>query len=331
MEYFQLNNSDISFSRMALGTWAFSGADLWGPSDDAAAVATVHAALDAGITVFDTAERYGDGKSEEILGKALKGRREQAVVCSKVFSTSLHYDEVIAHCEASLRRLDTDYLDVFQIHWRDPNLPLEETLSAFDRLKKDGKIRAAGACNFGLHSLQEYDGHSLVTNQLPYSLLWRVIEQNGILEASTAAGMSVWAYSPLAQGLLTGKYKTLEDVPMGRRGSRFYNSAWQQGRHSDGGFETEVFACMDQLRRVCEETGFSMSALALAFLRAQPTVSSVLMGARTPEQLLQNLEAFRADVPCEIIQTITELSEPLRQAEGSNADLWENHNGGRMY
>lgn len=331
METIQLKNSDLVFSRMALGTWAFSGVKLWGPSDDAAAIATVHAALDAGITVFDTADRYGDGKSEEVLGKALEGRRDRAVICSKVHTAFLGYHDVIAHCEDSLRRLGTDYLDIFQIHWPNPDIPAEETLAAFDQLKKDGKIRAAGACNFGPKCIREYGGHGLVTNQLPYSLLWRVIEKNGILEDSVAAGMTVWAYAPLAQGLLTGKYKTLEDVPMGRRGTRFYNGAWQQGRHDDGGFEPEVFACLDQLRGVCQETGYSMSTLALAFLKAQPAVSSILMGARTPEQLREDLEAFQTVVPPEVIRRVTELSEPLRQAEGENADLWENRNGGRMY
>ena len=204
-------------------------------------------------------------------------------------------------------------------------------MAAFEKLRDDGKIRAIGACNFGPGCIRDYRPCGPVTNQLPYSLLWRVIEQAGILEASAAAGMSVWAYTPLAQGLLTGKYRTLEDVPMGRRGTRFYSGSWGQGRHDDGGFETEIFAFLDRLRPVCEETGLPMSALALAFLKAQPAVSAILMGARTPAQLRENLDAYEAEVPLEVVRRITELSEPLRQAEGKNADLWENHGGGRMY
>lgn len=331
MEYFPLQNSDLVFSRMALGTWAFSGVKLWGPSDDAAAVATVHAALDAGITVFDTAGRYGDGRAEEVLGKALRGRRDRAVVCSKVHTAYLGYDDVIAHCERSLRNLGTDYLDLFQIHWANPAIPPEETAAALEKLRADGKIRAAGACNFGPGCIRDYAACRPVSNQLPYSLLWRVIEGNGALEASTAAGMAVWAYAPLAQGLLTGKYRALEDVPMGRRGTRFYSGSWGQGRHGDGGFEREIFAFLEQLRRVCEETGLSMSALALAFLRSAHRVSAVLLGARTPEQLGQNLAAFQTEVPGEVLDRVVRLSEPLRQVEGTNADLWEDRDGGRMY
>ena len=331
MDYTKLGKNQLEFSKMALGTWAFAGGTLWGASDDALALKTVHAALDVGVTVMDTAEKYGNGKSEEVLGKALKDRRHGAIVCTKVYTDHLHYDTLIQCCEESLRRLQTDYIDLYQIHWPAPNMPIDEALEAFARLKRDGKIREIGICNAGVGCIDALKDSDMVTNQMPYSLLWRIIEGNGILERTTQAGMKTWAYSPLAQGLLTGKFSTIEQVPMGRRGTRMYNGAWGQGRHTDGGFESEIFALLAQLRIVMAETGLSMSALAMGFLKAQDHVSSVLVGARSPEQLQQNVEAFQTIIAQEVIERIDALSRPLHQAMGVNADLYENANGGRVF
>lgn len=331
MESYKLQGTDIVFSRMAMGTWGFSGASVWGESEDEVAIRTIGMALDYGVTVFDTADRYGDGRAEEVLGKAVAHRRHEAVICSKVHTAFLGYDDVIAHCEASLKRLGTDYIDVYQIHWPNPDIPVEETLSAFEKLKADGKIRAIGVCNHGVQSIQNVKGHQVVTNQLPYSLIWRLIENNSVLHDSVASGMSVWAYCPLAQGLLTGKYRTLEDVPLNRRTTRFYSGSWGQGRHNDTGFEAEIFAFLDQLRGVCDETGYTMTELALGFLKAQPCVSSILIGSRNPEQFTQNLKSFETQVPPDVIARITALSDGLKERMGTNADLWENQNGGRMY
>lgn len=331
MEYFKLYDSELTFSRMAMGTWGFSGVKLWGESDDNVAIRTISAAIDAGVTVFDTAARYGDGRSEEVLGRAVKGKRDRVVICDKVHTAFLGYDDVISQCEASLKRLGTDYIDIFQIHWPSKEIPLEETVAAYEKLKRDGKIREIGVCNFGPRCIRDIRGHRVVTNQLPYSLIWRLIEKNDVLQKSVDSHMTVWAYCPLGQGLLTGKYRSIDDVPMGRRGTRFYNGAWKQGRHSDGGFETEIFAFLDRLRLVVDETGIPMAALALAFLKAQKHVSSVLIGSRTPQQLAQNLASFETEVPQEVVLRITRLSEDLKASMGTNADLWENEDGGRMF
>lgn len=328
MDYVTLKNG-IAVSRLSIGTWPFSGVKLWGDSDDQEAVRTVHAALERGLNTFDTAARYGDGRSEEVLGRALKGRRQEAVVCSKVHTAFLGYDDVIAQCEGSLRRLGTDYLDLYQIHWPNPKIPLEETLRAFEDLERQGKIRGLSVCNFGPKDLAAA-GDRPVLNQLPYSLVWRLIEKNGALAASRAAGIPVWAYCALGQGLLTGKFRSIEDVPMGRRGTRFYSSKWGEGRHTDGGYEEEIFPFLTQLRQVTEEAGVSMQALALAFLRAEPAVGSILMGVRSVKQLEENLAAFTAEVPADALEQARGLSAALRDRMGDNADLWENENGGRM-
>jgi myo-inositol catabolism protein IolS len=330
MEYSNVTDQ-IKISKMSMGTWGFSGAKLWGESDDELSVRTVHMALDNGINAFDVAERYGEGRAENILGKAVKGRRDKVVIGSKIYTSHLKYDDVMSHCEESLRRLGTDYIDIYQIHWPSREISPDETMGAFLKLRQDGKIREIGVCNFGPENLKSVGKYPIVSNQLPYSLIWRVIETNKILESSQDAGLSVWAYCPLAQGLLTGKFKTVDDVPLNRRETRFYSGAWKQGRHNDTGFEEEIFSFLPKLQSIVERTNIPMSALAFAFLKNQPGVASVLTGSRNPEQLLQNIKYFETPVPREILEEITVLSEPLRKAMGTNADLWEDKDGGRMF
>lgn len=329
MEHITLRNG-LRISRLSIGTWPFSGVKLWGDSDDQEAIRTVHAALERGADTFDTAARYGDGRSEEVLGRALRGRRQEAVICSKVHTAFLGYADVIAQCEASLRRLETDYIDLYQIHWPNPQIPLEETFRAFEDLLRQGKIRGISVCNFGPRDLAAA-GERPLLNQLPYSLVWRLIEKNGALAASEAADIPVWAYCALGQGLLTGKFHSIEDVPMGRRGTRLYSSKWGQGRHTDGGYEEEIFPFLRKLQTVTEAAGVSMQALALAFLKARPGVGSILMGVRSVGQLEENLAAFEMPVPQEALAQAEALSAALRDKMGSNADLWENAGGGRMH
>lgn len=329
MDYYRLKDSKISFSRLALGTWGFSGAKIWGPNDDQESVRTIHSAMDQGITVFDTAERYGNGHAEEVLGKALKGRRDKAVICTKV--RLAHHDEIVSRCEESLKRLGTDYIDVYQVHWPFKDVPMEETLGAYEELKASGKIREIGVCNFGPMALERAKGHKIVTNQLPYSIIWRVIEKNGILDKCKDEGISVWAYVPLAQGLLSGKYMSIDEVPMTRRETRFYNSSWNQGRHSDTGFEDIIFPFLNELQKICKKSGFSMIELAFGFLKAKKEVSSILVGARNQDQLMTNIKAMNIMVPDDVISAVTKLSDPLKDKMGYNADLWQNDDGGRMF
>ncbi len=329
MEYFKLFGTDLEVSRLSLGTWSFSGAKVWGESNDADAIKTVHKALDLGINFIDSAEKYGDGKSEEVLGDALVGRRDKAIVATKVYSDHLEYNQVIECCEASLKRLKTDYIDLYQIHWPSPETPVEETFSAFEKLKKDGKIRAVGVCNYGKECIAEIAGRGVVTNQLPYSLLWRQVESK-IGSANEENNIALWAYSPLSQGLLTGKYKTIDDVPMGRRETRLYNGAWKAGRHTDPGFEEYIFPLLDELRVIARETNLSMPALAFAFLKAQKNVGSILVGSRDTVQLEENFNGFMADVHADVVKKIIELSNPLKAVAGDNPDMWDSAGGGRM-
>ena len=329
MENMILNGSDLSVSRLSLGTWAFSGAKIWGENDDNEAIRTIHCALDHGINLIDSAEKYGNGKSEEVLGRALEGRRHQAVKATKIYTDKLHHDDVIRQCEASLKRLKTDYIDMYQIHWPNPDIPAEETFGAFEELKQAGKIRYTAVCNAGPSCIRELSNYGVLSNQLPYCLVWRVAEK-AIIPASMEAGVPVWAYVPLGQGLLTGKFRKIEDVPLGRRETRFYSGAWGQGRHQDPGFEKEIFAFLDVLADFCQKNGLEMAQVAMSFLKRRPEVYSILCGARSICQLEQNITSFETVIQDDLMEEIERLSDPLKEAMGDNADLWEG-NGGRFY
>lgn len=330
MEKVTLGTSGIQISPLSLGTWAFAGGKLWGESDDRAAIQTVHYALDNGINLIDTAERYGDGKSEEVVGRALKDRRSSAILATKVYTDALHYQDVIAHCDASLRRMQTDYIDIYQIHWPDPNIPLEETFGAFEDLKKAGKIRVSGICNAGVSCIQSLKpSYGVVMNQLPYSLIWRIAEK-AIIPATQRMGVSVWAYSPLAQGLLTGKFHCVEDVPLARRETRFYSCKWKQGRHNDPGFEKEIFSFIRLLSDRAEKAGYTPAEVAMNFLKRRRAVKSVLVGARSPQQLAQNISSYEATIPSGWMEEMESISDSLKSIMGDNADMWVG-NGGRFF
>lgn len=329
MDTYRLESSGIEISGLAMGTWAFSGAKIWGESDDNEAIKTIHCAMDHGINFFDTAEKYGGGKSEEVVGAAFKGRRDKVVLATKIFTDMLHHDDVIANCEKSLKRMGTDYIDLYQIHWPNPNIPLEETFGAFEELKKAGKIRAASVCNAGPGCIEALKPYDVAMNQLPYALIWRVAEKK-IIPATVEAGLPVWAYVPLAQGLLTGKFRSIDDVPMGRRETRFYSSKWKQGLHNDPGFEEDIFAFIDVLMDFCTKNGFTPAEVALSFLKRKSFVKSILMGARSVKQLEQNVAAYEKTVPDDLMDEIERASDHLKDIMGENADLWIG-NGGRFY
>lgn len=325
----ELRKSGIMVSGLALGTWAYSGATVWGESDNKAAIETIHCALERGVNLIDTADRYGNGKSEEVVGEALKDRRDKAVLATKVYTDKLRYDDVIASCEASLKRLQTDYIDLYQIHWPNPEVPAEETFRAFEDLKKAGKIRIAGVCNAGVTFSAQLAGYEVAMNQLPYSLIWRVAEKK-IIPASMAAGIPVCAYSPLAQGLLTGKFRRIEDVPVGRRETRFYKSTWTPCRHTDNGYEDEIFAFIDVLMAFCEKNGLKPTEVAMSFLKRRPEVQTVLVGARSIRQLEQNIAAYEKAIPDSLMDEIEKASDPLKEIMGDNADMWVG-DGGRFF
>jgi len=323
VKYCKLGQTDISVSVVAMGCWALAGDQTWGPQVEADSKATIRAALDAGVNFFDTAEGYGDGASEVVLGRALAGRRHEAVIATKVSRAHLSGDEVQQACENSLRRLQTDYIDLYQIHWPSRTVPLDETIEALEKLRQQGKVRAIGVCNFGVQDLSRLlKAGWAETNQLPYSLLWRAIEHE-IRQKCVDEGIGILCYSPLAQGLLTGKFSSLDEIPDGRARTRLFSSDRSQARHGEGGCESEAFTAIEQIRRICDKIGQPMAKVALAWLLHQPGVTSVIAGARRPDQITQTARAAGLELSPETIAALAEATEGVKQKMGPNPDLWQ--------
>lgn len=323
MKYCKLGRTDISVSVVAMGCWALAGDSTWGPQDQAESLATVKAALDGGVNFFDTAEGYGGGDSELVLGRALVGRRHEAVIATKVSRAHLSGAEVRQACENSLRRLQTDYIDLYQIHWPSRTVPLDETMEALEELREQGKARAIGVCNFGMQDLSHLLKVGWIeTNQLPYNLLWRAIEYE-IRQKCVDEGTGILCYSSLAQGLLTSKFSSPDEVPEGRARTRHFSRDRPQTRHVEAGCETETFAAIEKIRRTCQGIGQPMAKVALAWLLHQPGVASVIAGARNPNQIMQTAQAADLELFSEAISELTEATEEVKQILGHNPDMWQ--------
>lgn len=323
MEYRKLGKTEISVSAVALGCWAFGGDGPWGPQDDEDSIGTVSAALDAGINFFDTAEGYGpEGRSESVLGKALAGRRQKAIIATKAGPWNLAGSKVPVACENSLRRLQTDYIDLYQIHWPNHSIPIEETVEALEKLRQQGKIRAIGVSNFGVRDLAGYLAHGRCeTNQMSYSMIWRALEYE-ILPFCREQGVGIICWGPLSEGMLTGKYRTADEVPTGRRATRYFSKDRPETSHGEEGSEKLTFATIDRIRRISNRIGQPMSAVALAWLLHQPGVTAVLAGGRRPEQILQNARAGDLMLSPESLAELTNATEELKQALGANQDMY---------
>jgi aryl-alcohol dehydrogenase-like predicted oxidoreductase len=322
MEYRRLGRSELRVSTVAMGCWAIAGDQTWGPQDEAGALAAIRAALDAGISFFDTAEMYGDGYSEELLGRGLAGRRREAVIASKAGSHHLAPSDLKATCETALRRLKTDYLDLYQVHWPSRTVPLTESLDALKELQAAGKVRAIGVSNFGPGDLSDLLKLGRVeSNQVPYSLLWRAIEFE-ILPLCVKNGIGVLCYSPLAQGLLTGKFKSADEVPEGRARTKHFSSKRAQTRHRQSGQEEETFTAVREIGAVAKDVGCTMGQLALAWLIHQRGVASVLAGARNAAQAGENASAADLKLSADVLKRLDATTRTLKDAFGPEPDMW---------
>ena len=311
---------DMQVSEIALGCWPFAGGDVWGAQEDADSIGAVCAALDEGINFFDTAEGYG--RSEEVLGRGLMGRRSEAIVATKVSAGNLDPPELMRACERSLEALQTDYIDLYQIHWPNWDVPLEETVGALEKLQEQGKIRAYGVCNFAVRDLSEMVKLGrCVSDQLPYSLAWRGIER-AVLPLCRANGIGVICYSPLAQGILTGRYASAEEVPEGLARTRLYSNARPMSEHGEPGCEEALFRAVAEIREIAGELGEPMAAVSLAWLRQQEGVTSLLVGARNADEVRQNLPSLELRIPEEVLCRLARATEPLKEAVGKSLDMW---------
>ena len=297
----EIGKSGVSASAVGLGTWAIGGW-MWGGTDEKESIAAIQASLDAGVTLIDTAPAYGLGRSEEIVGKALAGRREKAVIatkCGLVWHTRkgrhffdqdgkpvhryLGRDAIQHEVEESLRRLGTDYIDLFITHWQDPPTPVEETMRALENLRISGKIRAIGASNVSLHDLEAYIAiGGLDAIQERYSMIDREIEAD-LLPLPRDKGIATLSYSSLALGFLSGTIDP--DRVFSGDDQRKDNPRFSVGNRQ------KVTAFADTIRPVAEKHSASIAQTVIAWTLAQPSVTFALCGARNPAQAIDNARA----------------------------------------
>jgi aryl-alcohol dehydrogenase-like predicted oxidoreductase len=253
------------------------------------------------------------------------------VIASKISPNHTAPDELRGYLEAALKRLQTDYVDVYMIHWPIRTHALADSLGVMQDLKQEGKIRAIGVSNFARLDLTEAveSGVQVDVNQLHYSLMSRAIEYE-ILPLCRQYEVSVTTYMPLLQGLLTGKYRTLDEVPPFRLRTRHFSGDRPLSRHGDVGAEDEVVEALAAVRAIAEELGEPMANVALAWVMAQPGVTSVIAGARSPDQVARNIPSTALSLSPETIARLNEATDPVKQALGPNADYWQTTENSRM-
>ena len=315
MEFRRLGRSGLSVSEISYGNWITHG----GQVEEAAALACVRAAFDVGITTFDTADVYAGTRAETVLGKALAGvRRESYELCTKVYwptgpgpnDKGLGRKHVIESCHASLRRLGTDHLDLYQAHRFDKTTPLAETLRAFDDLVRSGKVLYIGVSEWTADQIEEaarladelgYD--RVISNQPQYSMLWRVIEDQ-VVPASERVGVSQIVWSPIAQGVLTGKYRAGQPLPENSRAT-----SPEGAGNVKHWLRDELLERVARLAPIAESVGLSMAQLAVAWVLQNPNVASAIIGATRPEQVEENAKAAGVKLEPAVLTAIDQVLE----------------------
>lgn len=311
MKHRYLGNSGLKISEIAYGNWLTHGSQV----ENEAATACVHAALDAGITTFDTADVYANTVAESVLGEALKGqRRESLEVFTKVYwptgpkgpnDVGLSRKHIMESINASLTRLGTDYVDLYQAHRFDTETPLEETMQAFADVVRQGKALYIGVSEWTAdqiragHALAKDLGVQLISSQPQYSMLWRVIEEQ-VVPTSRELGVSQIVWSPIAQGVLTGKYRPGEQPPAGSRATDDKGGAQMIGRFMDD----DVLTAVQGLRPIAEELDLSMAQLAVAWVLQNDNVAAAIIGASRPEQVHENVAASGVELDAAVLARI---------------------------
>ncbi|MDN5210881.1 aldo/keto reductase [Fulvivirgaceae bacterium BMA12] len=331
---------NLELSVVGTGCWTFGGGEYWGDQSQKDVNEVVHASVDLGINYFDTAEAYNGGRSEESLGEAIKGiSRDKLVIGSKVSPSNCYKDTLIKHCEASLKRLDTDYIDLYMIHWpihprsimfstRDQKVienppTIDEAIEALRILKQHGKIREFGISNFGCNKMRELPIQEIAANQLPYNLLCRAIEYD-TLPFCQENGIGIIGYMALMQGILADAFPSLDDVPVWRRRTRHFNSENnKECRHEEAGAEEETNAALEGIRNLCKETGHKMMDLALQWIFANPALTCILVGSRNVKQLEANVNAIREPLHKDLKDQLDQFTLPLMEKLGNHLDYFE--------
>lgn len=333
VNYRHLGRSGLKISEITYGNWLTHGSQV----ENDAATACVRAALDNGITTFDTADAYANTVAEEVLGEALKGERRQSLeIFTKVYwptgpkgpnDTGLSRKHILESVDGSLQRLQTDYVDLYQAHRYDHATPLEETMQAFADVVRSGKALYIGVSEWTAdqiragHALSKELGFQLISNQPQYSALWRVIEDQ-VVPTSEELGLSQIVWSPVAQGVLTGKYKPGQPLPEGSRATDEKGGATTIKRFLD---QPDVLERVQGLTPVAQELGLSLAQLAVAWVLQNTNVAAAIIGASRPEQVVENVKASGVEIPAELLTRIDEIlgdaviDDPAETAKNSPA------------
>ena len=326
MPFVKLGNSDLEVSEICFGAWAIGGW-MWGGTDEAAALRALDAAIDTGVTSIDTAAVYGFGLSEEIVGKAIQGKRDKVQIMTKYglrwddtsgdfYFATKHNDgtpvnihsyggkeSIIKECEDSLRRLKTDYIDLYQQHWPDKTTPVEESMEALEQLIKQGKVRAVGGSNYSVEDMAR--AHAIVpqaSNQVPYSMVRREIEDE-IVPHCLTNNIGIVVYSPMQRGILSGKIKPGHQFKPGdSRPDTPYYKPENVKRIND---------FLDRIKPVADGKGVNLAQLVLRWTLQMPGVSTVLAGIRNEEQLKENAVAMQFELSREEMDTINNHLDKL--------------------
>jgi aryl-alcohol dehydrogenase-like predicted oxidoreductase len=317
MQLRRLGKSDLKISPILMGTWQ-AGKEMWVGIDDAQTTSAIRAAFESGITTFDTAEAYGNGHSERVLGAAVSDFRDRAILATKVFATHLRAKQVFEACHRSLKNLETDVIDLYQIHWpagsfRTKAVPIEETMDALNQLKDEGKIRAIGVSNFSRRQLEEASQYGRIDSlQPPYSLFWRHIE-NDAMPYCVEHEITILAYSPMAQGLLTGKFAKdhkFEEGDHRARNRLFKPENFQR-----------VHKALDRLRPLAEEKKISLGQLALAWVISHAGACAIA-GARNSAQAAQNAAAADTILSDDDLAKLDVIGRLVTDSLDENPMMW---------
>jgi aryl-alcohol dehydrogenase-like predicted oxidoreductase len=333
---------------MTIGCWPFGGGDYWGEQSQQDVNNVVSAALDMGVNTFDNAEVYNNGESERSLGIALQGKRDKAVVISKVSPSNCR--NVRQHCINSLQRLGMDYLDVYMLHWPINLLSvkhftsneqiiespptIEEAYQQLAELKKEGLIRSIGMSNFGRKQMEEVvaTGVQVDVNELTYNIVSRAIEAE-IVPYCMEHKIGIIGSMGLMQGLLAGIYQTAGDVPKHQAHSRHFANfrGAETSRHNEDGCEKELFEVVNQLRKIAGDLNIHIAQLAIAWILKKPFMASTLVSSRNIDELKMNIEACSMEIPDEIEALIDEISLPVLHLLGNSPDFYEHRAKSRIF
>ena len=318
MELRSLGTSDVKITPIIMGTWQ-AGKSMWAGIDDAETTKAIRTAFQTGITTFDTAEEYGRGHSERIIGETLSDVRDQVVYATKVFPNHLQYAQVIEAFHRSLKNLKTDYIDLYQIHWPSGSwgsnyVPIEETIRAMNDLKEQGKIRAIGVSNFSRLQLEEAATYARIDSlQPPYSLFWRHVEKDA-MPYCVNNKITILAYSPMAQGILTDKFGS--DHTFSKGDHRSKNKLFKpENVH-------RVHQALDKLRPIAQRHGVTLGQLALAWAITQPNTCAIA-GSRNSEQVLQNAKGVEVHLSAADLVEMDSIGRIVTDHLDNNPVMWE--------